>query len=109
MNRPKKLVSHVVARISQDQSISNTWISIDAIRNSKPNKFLVKVSSNGTEYLVFINDEEKTSKNDTENNPHCTFNLYSFNKNLPYFQCIDWQRFQLLCKHTVAVCSESIL
>ena len=57
MNRPKKLVSHVVARISQDQSTSIDlyWISIDAIRNSKSNKFFVKFSSNETEFLVFIN------------------------------------------------------
>ena len=103
MNRPKKLVSHVVARILQAQSISDTWISIAAIRNSKPNKFFVRGSSNGTEYLVVMNDEERTFKNDIDNNAYYTYNLHSFNNNLPYCQCIDWQRFQLPCKHDCCV------
>ena len=63
----------------------------------------MKGSSNGTEYLVIINDEERTFKNDIDNNAYYTYNLHSFNNNLPYCQCIDWQRFQLPCKHMIAV------
>ena len=80
MNRPKKLFSHVVARISQAQSISDTWISIAAIRNNKPNKFFVKGSSNEIEYLVIINDEERTFKNDIDNNAYYMYSLHSCNK-----------------------------
>ena len=58
MNRPKKLVSHIAARILQAQSIRDTWIFIGAIRNRKPKKFFVKKSSYGTEYLVIINGTE---------------------------------------------------
>ena len=58
MNRPKKLVSHIAACILQAQSIRDTWIFIDAIRNRKPKKFFVKKSSDGTEYLVIINGTE---------------------------------------------------
>ena len=100
MNRPKKLVSHVVVLILQEQSISDTWIFIAAIRNREPNKFFVKGSSNGTKYMVIINHKKKTFKNDVDNNAMLikvliTYNLHSFNKDLPYCQCIDWQRFQL--------------
>ena len=56
----QEISQHVAACISQAQSISDIWISIAAIRNSKPNKFFVKGSSNGTEYLVIINDEERS-------------------------------------------------
>ena len=63
----------------------------------------MKCSSNGTEYLVIINDEERTFKNDIDNNAYYTYSLHSFNKNLPYCQCIDWQRFQLPCKYMIAV------
>ena len=103
MNRPKKLVSHVVARISQAQSISDTWISIAAIRNSKSNNFFVKGPSNGAEYLVIINDEGRTFKNDIDNNAYYTYSLHSCNKNLPCCQCIDLRRSQLPCKHMIAV------
>ena len=80
MNRPKKLVSHVIARISQAQSISDTWISIAAIRNSEPNNFFVKGRSNGIEYLIIINDEERTFKNDIDNNAYYMYSLHSCNK-----------------------------
>ena len=63
----------------------------------------MKDSSNGTEYLVIINDEEITFKNDMDNNAYYTYSLYSFNMNFPYCQCIDWQRFQLPGKHMIAV------
>ena len=76
-----KLVSHVVARISRAQSISDTWISIATIRNSKPNEFFVKGSVNGTDYMVIINDEERTFKIDIDNNAYYTYSLHSFNKN----------------------------
>ena len=58
----------------------------------------MKGSSNGTEYLVIISDEERTFKNDIDNNAYHTCNLHSFNKNLPYCQCTD----QLPCKHMIA-------
>ena len=103
MNQPKKLVSHVVAYISQVQSISDTWISISAVRNSKPNNIFARGSSNATEYVVNINDEERTFKYDIDNNAYYTYSLHSSNKNLPCCHCIDWQRFQLPCKHMIAV------
>ena len=42
-----------------------------------------------------VNGEEITFKNDIDNNAYYTYNLHSFNKNLPYFQRLNWQRFQL--------------
>lgn len=45
----------------QAQSIRDSWISTGAIRNKKLNKFIVKSSSNGTEYLVIVK-KERTKK-----------------------------------------------
>lgn len=95
MNRPNKLVSHVVACISQAQSIIDTWISAAAIRNREPNKIFVKGSSDKTKYMVIIYHEIGTFKNDVDNNVTLIailiiYNLHTFNNNLPYCQCIDW-------------------
>ena len=88
--------SHVVARILQAQSAP-------VRRNRKLIIFFKKSSSIGIKYLEIINHEDRTFKNDANTNACYTYTLHIFNNNLPSYQCIDWQRFQLPLKHMIAV------
>ena len=102
------MVSHIIERITQSQNIKKEQISCAAIRNGTPNKFYVQSKSYGKEYLLFINDEDGHQnrnnlwKKAAEKEYH-TSKLHQTNANLPYCECPDWKKFQLPCKHILAV------
>ena len=57
LNQLKKLVTQAVARISQAQSIRDTWMRIAAVKSRKPDKLFVK-SSTGRTFKNDMNEND---------------------------------------------------
>ena len=107
-NRPKKMVSHIIDRLTQSQDIKEEHISCAAIKNGVQNKFYVQSKSCGKEYLVFINDEDNYQERNllwkkAADEEYNTVTIHHLNENLPCCECPDWKKFQLPCKHILAV------
>ena len=107
-DRSKKIVAHIIERITQSQDIKHEHISCAAVRNGFTNKFYIQSKSCGKQYLLFLNDEdhyqERVSlwKRATDEK-YSTIKMHQANPHLPYCECPDWKKFQLPCKHMIAV------
>ena len=72
------------------------------IRNGQVCMYYVKSSRCGQEYLVVINDESYQGCNLDRSG--CTrTKLHQQNTLLPYCDCPDWKKYQVLCKHILAI------
>lgn len=114
VNRPKKIVSHIIERITQSKDIESTSITCASIKRGSMNKFYVNVKDK--DYLVIINDENDDdamqnirSNIKDEGNFSLSCNLHKQNNKIPYCSCYDWKKFQLPCKHMLAIMSKHSL
>ena len=102
------MVTHIVNRITQSQGVKDQFIPCAQIKNGEQCKFYVATSKEGREYLVVINhkhDDIELQKVRTEiQKERCLeYRIHQNNLNLPYCECSDWKKFQLPCKHILAV------
>ena len=103
------MIKQVIERISNSVEIKEDFITCAVVKKGRPTKWYIRSSDNGNEYLVFMNDINDTlelqtmRKSIAEKEEFSYAKLHGTNPNLPHCDCPDWKRYQLPCKHIVAL------